>query len=200
MTLDLFLALALFAFVTSITPGPNNIMLLSSGMNYGFRRSIPHMLGIAIGFMLMILLIGLGLDRIFDNYPVLHKILGYFSGIYMVWLAWKIANSTPLNDDIIKGKPMTFLQAALFQWINPKAWIMAISAIVTYVPIKDSLWFLIWVVITFGAINLPSVGVWAIFGMTLRKYLSDLKYLRIFNYIMAILLILSLLPLFYREN
>jgi threonine/homoserine/homoserine lactone efflux protein len=200
MTFDLFIALVLFAFVTSITPGPNNIMLLSSGMNYGFRRSIPHMLGIAIGFMLMIFLMGLGLDRIFISYPILHKILRYISIIYMLWLAWKIANSTPMTNDIIKGKPMTFFQAALFQWVNPKAWVMAISAIITYVPVKESLWPLIWVTLIFGIINLPSVGIWALFGTGLRAFLSDKKHLRIFNYLMATLLVLSLFPLFVSGN
>jgi threonine/homoserine/homoserine lactone efflux protein len=197
MTLDIFLALSLFALVTSITPGPNNIMLLSSGMNYGFKRSIPHMLGIAVGFMLMIFLMGLGLDRLFNSYPILHLILRYCSGLYILWLAWKIANAAPLTQNSEEGKPMSFIQAAIFQWVNPKAWVMALSALVTYMPIEGNFWQLLGITLIFGAINLPCVSLWAGFGTGLRTLLTTPKSLQRFNFIMATLLVLSLLPLLH---
>ena len=121
MTYDIFLALTLFAFVTSATPGPNNMMLLASGANFGFVRTIPHMFGISLGFGLMIFLVGIGLMQIFDTYPVTRTILTIVSVAYMLWLAWKIANSAAPEGSATGGTPMTFLQAAAFQWVNPKA-------------------------------------------------------------------------------
>jgi threonine/homoserine/homoserine lactone efflux protein len=122
-------ALTLFVFVSSITPGPNNLMLLSSGTRFGFRRTIPHMLGIGVGFMVMIALVGLGLAQLFLLYPPLHLALKIVSITYLLYLAWKIATSEPPTaDEAETGKPMTFLQAAAFQWVNPKAWTMTLTA------------------------------------------------------------------------
>ena len=116
MSYDLLLALTLFAFVSSITPGPNNLMLMASGANFGFRRTLPHMLGVVIGFTLMIVLFGVGLVQVFDLYPISHQILKVVSVIYLLWLAWKIANAAPPEGDVqSEGTPITFFQAALFQ-------------------------------------------------------------------------------------
>jgi threonine/homoserine/homoserine lactone efflux protein len=135
MTYDLVLALSLFALVSSITPGPNNLMLMASGANFGFRRTIPHMLGVGIGFTLMIVLVGIGLVQIFDLYPISHQILKVVSVIYLFWLARKIANAAPPEGDVAnESTPITFIQAALFQWVNPKAWTMALTAITAYTP------------------------------------------------------------------
>lgn len=123
MTIDLFLALVVFAFVMSVTPGPNNVMLLAPGLNYGFRRSIPHMLGIILGFSFMVVVMRLGLGQVFERFPVTYEIMRYGGGAYMLWLAWKIANSGPVGEGKTSGSPMTILQAALFQWVNPKAYI-----------------------------------------------------------------------------
>ncbi len=197
MPIDLFVALLGFAFVSSITPGPNNLMLLASGVNFGFRRTIPHMLGIGIGFTLMIVLLGLGLGKLFEIYPVLYTALRVVGGIYMLWLAWKIANSGPVGEGQRSGTPMSFLQAALFQWVNPKAWVMGVTAIAAYTLPSDYLWSVLLVAAVFGTVNLPCVSTWALFGMGLRRVLNDNRVLRIFNITMAVLLVLSLAPLLY---
>jgi threonine/homoserine/homoserine lactone efflux protein len=195
MSIDLFIALIAFAFVMTVTPGPNNLMLLASGVNYGFRRTIPHMLGIVGGVMLMIAIMGLGLGKIFETYPVAYAGLRIVGGLYMLWLAWKIANSGPITSGTERSRPMTFLQAALFQWVNPKAWVMVVSAIATYSLPNNYLWTITIIVLTFGAVGLPSISVWPLFGMGLKQFLSDPTTLRIFNVAMAALLAASLWPL-----
>ncbi len=197
MTLDLFFALVVFAIVTSVTPGPNNLMLLASGVNYGFRRSIPHMLGIAGGFTFMVVVLGLGLAQVFVANPLLYQVLRYAGGLYMLWLAWKIANSRPVGEGKTGAKPMTFLRAALFQWVNPKAWVMVISAITTYTPDTGKLESILMVAGVFGAINLPTVGIWTLFGTALRLLLENPKTLRAINISMAVLLVASMAPLLW---
>jgi threonine/homoserine/homoserine lactone efflux protein len=194
---DLLLGLIGFSFVSSITPGPNNMMLLASGLNFGFRRSIPHMLGISIGFTVMTALVGLGAGQVFERVPVLYTILKYVGTAYMLWLAWGIANSGPIKGDgTSRGSPMTFLGAAAFQWVNPKAWVMALGAITTYSQPQDYVTSVLIIALAFGIINWPSVGVWALFGSSMRRFLSDPDKLRIFNRIMALLLVASLWPVF----
>ena len=197
MSVDLFLALAAFAFVTSVTPGPNNLMLLASGVNFGFRRSIPHMLGIGSGFVLMVVLVGLGLGKLFEAYPPIYAGLRYVGGAYMLWLAWKIANSGPVGEGKDAGVPLTFVQAALFQWVNPKAWVMAVTAIATYTMPNNYIWSVLLVGLVFGAINVPSISSWTLFGTALKRVLNEPRYLRIFNVTMALLLVASLAPLIY---
>jgi threonine/homoserine/homoserine lactone efflux protein len=194
MTYNFITALTIFALVSSITPGPNNLMLMASGANFGFKRSIPHMLGISIGFVLMVFLVGVGLVQIFDLYPVSHLILKVVSVAYMSWLAWKIANAAPPKDGEAGGTPMTFLQAAAFQWVNPKAWAMALTAVTLYAPDR-SIYAVALVALIFGAVNAPSVSVWTIMGQQLRRLLTKPARLRMFNYLMAALLIASLYPL-----
>ena len=137
MNLEFLTALILFCFVSSVTPGPNNLMLMASGANFGFRRSVPHMLGISIGFTLMVALVGLGLMQVFDAIPASYTILKVFSAAYLLWLAWKIANAGRPQGSQTGARPMTFLQAAAFQWVNPKAWTMALSAITLYAPTRE---------------------------------------------------------------
>lgn len=195
MTVDLFLALMVFAFVMSVTPGPNNVMLLASGVNHGFQRSIPHMLGITFGFSFMIVVVGLGLGQMFERFPITYEILRYAGGAYMLWLAWRIANSGPVGEGKTSGSPLTFLQAALFQWVNPKAWVITISAIATYTPGDGSLWPVILVALVCGVVNFPTIGLWTMFGTLLRSMLTQPTFLRVFNISMAVLLVLSLAPL-----
>jgi threonine/homoserine/homoserine lactone efflux protein len=195
MSIDLFISLVVFAFVTSITPGPNNLMLLASGMNFGLRRSLPHMFGISVGFGLMLIVLGLGAGQLFTAFPVLYTVLRVVSGVYMLWLAWKIANSGPVGEGIERAKPMTFLQAALFQWVNPKAWVMALAAIATYASIEALPLSLTIVAVTFGLVNLPSIGAWTLAGVGIRRLLTKPTLLRWFNIGMAVLLVLSLWPL-----
>ncbi|MEM0899224.1 MAG: LysE family translocator [Pseudomonadota bacterium] len=191
MPYELFIAVATFAFVTSVTPGPNNLMLLASGANYGFRRTIPHMLGISLGVAVMIVLVGLGLAAIFAALPVLRTILLVLSVIYMLFLAWKIAMAAPMAGDEKMGKPFTFLQAAAFQWVNPKAWGMVMTAVSVYAP-GDSITSMLVLAVVFSAINLPTVSAWAVLGQQLRSFLQDPARLRAFNTIMAFMLVGSL--------
>lgn len=195
MTYELLLALIAFAFVSSITPGPNNMMLLASGANFGFGRTVPHMLGIGIGFTIMVAIVGLGLMQIFDLWPASYTILKVTSAAYLMWLAWKIANAASPEDTEAGTTPMTFMQAALFQWVNPKAWTMALTAITLYAPGRELLSVLI-VAATFGTVNLPAVSVWTLLGQQMRVILSNQRRLLAFNWTMAALLILSLLPSF----
>lgn len=193
MTYELLTALAGFAFVTSITPGPNNMMLLASGANFGFSRSIPHMLGIGIGFTIMVMLVGAGLMQLFDAWPPSYTILKFLAAGYMLWLAWRIAHSASPEGMRAGAQPMTFLQAALFQWVNPKAWTMALSAITLYAPGREFI-AVLWVALVFGAINLPSVSCWTVLGQKLRLILSNPARLTAFNWTMATLLVISLVP------
>ncbi|MBC3434413.1 LysE family translocator [Pseudomonas sp. BW16M2] len=196
LSIDLLLAFALFAFVTSVTPGPNNAMLLASGVNFGFRRTVPHILGISSGFLVLVLAVGLGLGAVFEAYPVLYKVLRYVGAAYLLYLAWNIACSGPVSQDVAgKGRPLGFWGAAAFQWVNPKAWVMALGAISTYTPLQGYFFNVVVIASLFALINAPSVGVWAGFGSVLRNVLRDLRWLRLFNYGMALLLVISLFPL-----
>lgn len=194
MNYELYSGLVGFAFVASITPGPNNLMLLASGTNFGFRRTIPHSLGVAIGFTVMTLLVGAGLAQVFTQYPESYTVLKVASVCYMLFLAWKIATAVPPSGESeTSGKPFTFIQAALFQWVNPKAWTMTLTAISVYAP-DQSLKSVALVALIFGMINLPCICTWILLGRELRLLLADPKRLRIFNITMASLLVLSLYP------
>jgi threonine/homoserine/homoserine lactone efflux protein len=196
MSPENLLALATFAFVSSITPGPNNLMLMASGINFGFVRTIPHMLGVSLGFVLLAGVVGLGLGQVFTRFPVMHTVLLVVSVIYLVWLAWKIANAAPpaSANRSSSAKPMSFLAAALFQWVNPKAWTMAITAMTTFVPPEAPVMSLLIVAGLFALINLPSVGCWTVLGVQMRRLLDDPKALRVFNITAALLLLASLWP------
>ena len=193
MTHELLAALVLFAFVSSITPGPNNLMLMASGANFGFRRTVPHMLGIGLGFTFMVVLVGAGLVQVFDAVPASYTLLKAGSVAYLLWLAWKVAHAAPAGAAAAKGRPMTFLQAAAFQWVNPKAWAMALTAISAYAP--GQTWAAILVTAgVFGAVNLPSVSTWTVLGQQMARLLTNPRRLSLFNWTMAALLVLSLYP------
>ncbi|MFC5387454.1 LysE family translocator [Aquamicrobium segne] len=196
MTPDIFLALSAYAFVTSITPGPNNLMLLSSGVNFGFMRSIPHMLGIGIGFVVLLLAIGLGLGAVLAAFPSLHMLLKILGGAYLLYLAWKIAMSRSVDSGKdTSAKPLTFLQAAAFQWVNPKAWVMAVTAMAVFSNPANPLLSVMLIAAVFGIINLPCVSSWAGFGTVLRGFLSDPVRLKWFNITMGVLLAATLWPM-----
>ncbi|CUH49635.1 LysE family translocator [Ruegeria atlantica] len=196
MTYDILLALIAFAFVSSITPGPNNLMLMASGANFGFRKSIPHMLGIGLGFTFMVLLVGTGLVQLFDRYPISYTALKFASVAYLLFLAWKIAHAAPAKGQNTTGTPMTFLQAAAFQWVNPKAWAMALTATTAYTP-DQTLLAIIVVALVFGAVNLPSVSTWTVLGQQMARILTNPRRLVVFNWTMAALLVGSLYPVLY---
>jgi threonine/homoserine/homoserine lactone efflux protein len=195
MSVDTLLALILFAFSTSITPGPNNMMLFASGVNFGFRRTIPHMLGIGAGFLSLLLGVGLGLGAVLATIPMAYTGLKIAGGLYLVWIAWKIGSSRSLGEGEAKAQPMTFLGAAAFQWVNPKAWVMAVTAMAVYPDPQHYALTVAVVALVFAAVNVPSVSTWAGFGSALRDWLSVPVRLKWFNITMAVLLVLSLWPM-----
>lgn len=197
MSLSLLSAFIIFAVVMYFTPGPNNIMLLSSGLTYGFRRTIPHIAGITIGFAFMIGAVGLGLGTVFLAYPVLQSILKYAGAAYLIYLAAVIAMSGPTRPDAESGRgPMTFWGAAMFQWINAKGWVIVIGTITAYAaiaqfPLNIAIQTLISLIV-----GTASTVVWALFGTALRPVLTSERLVRAFNILMAILLLASLYPVF----
>ncbi len=193
MSIETLSALAMFAFVTSVTPGPNNVMLLASGANFGLRRTVPHMLGIGVGFSGMIVVVGLGLVGLFDAVPASYTVLQVVAVIYLLWLAYRIANAAPPEPGQAGGKPFTFLQAAAFQWVNVKAWTMGLTAIAVYAPDR-SVSAVVLVAAVFGLINFPSVSLWALLGVQMRRVLNQPWRLVAFNWTMAALLVASLWP------
>ncbi|MBA6231860.1 MULTISPECIES: LysE family translocator [unclassified Colwellia] len=194
MNFEILSALTIFAFVSSITPGPNNLMLMNSGANFGFKKTIPHLLGVGVGFTLMITLVGLGVIKLFDSFPLSYQILKVISIIYLLYLAFKIARSKgSFEQGASRATPFTFIQAALFQWVNPKAWTMALTSISLYAPSK-SFFSVLFVAIVFGLINLPCISSWVVLGQKIQVLLTDRKRLRVFNISMAFLLVMSLYP------
>jgi threonine/homoserine/homoserine lactone efflux protein len=193
MTPEQFAALIGFAFVTSITPGPNNMMLIASGANFGFWRTVPHMLGISLGHTAMTLIVGLGLAGIVQQEPRILVVLKWVSVAYLLWLAWKLANAAAPGSATTGARPMTFLGAALFQWVNPKAWTMSLGAVTAYATNPTPLTVAL-IATTFAVINLPSVSVWTLAGQELRRWLTSPTRLTVFNWTMAALLVASLWP------
>ena len=195
---DVFFAVLFFAFSSTITLGPNNIMIMSSGVNYGIKDSLPHLLGICIGFPLMVLLVGLGFGLVFQQYPWLHSIIKVLGILYLFWLAWRIASSTPGSVEGAKRPPLTFLQAALFQWMNGKAWVMASGAIAAFTSLQGSFMFdVAQITAAFLVMSFPCVGLWLVFGALLRPLLAKPFLQRIFNICMAVLLVASVMPVIY---
>jgi threonine/homoserine/homoserine lactone efflux protein len=195
MTYDVINGLAAFALVTSITPGPNNFMLMSSGAQFGFRRTLPHMLGVSLGFCVMVILVGLGAMQAFDIIPGLDRALKLMCLAFLAYLTVKLATAGSAASSVAAAdKPMTFIGAALFQWVNPKAWPMALTAVSLYAPDRHANSILL-VAAIFALVNLPSVGIWAYAGERIRGLLTSAARQRAFNLIMAALLALSVLPL-----
>lgn len=193
MSFAILTALLGFAFVTTVTPGPNNLMLMASGANFGFRRTLPHMLGIVGGLSVMALLVGAGLMALFDALPALNLVLKVASVCYLLWLTLKIATAAPMAERDADSRPMTFLQAAAFQWVNPKAWAMCLSAITLYAPDRTLLSVAI-VAGAFAVVCFPAISVWAWLGTVVRQWLSNATRLKVFNITMAALLVASLYP------
>jgi threonine/homoserine/homoserine lactone efflux protein len=196
MPYDVFVAMFVFAAVTAFTPGPNNIMVTASGVNFGFARTIPHLAGILSGFMVMLVGCGAGLGALFTAYAPLQYALKIVGAAYMLWLAWKVANARPADDEPdSSARPLTFLQAVAFQWVNPKAWVIAISAIAIYV--RPNHWLVDFAILlaVFGLFTILSTATWTGFGVALRGLLRNPRHARIFNWIMAVLLVASIAPM-----
>ncbi len=186
-----------FAIVSTITPGPNNGMLMASGLNHGVKLSIPHFLGIITGFPLMVLAVGLGVASIFENYPILNLILKIIGSAYLSFLAYKIGTTTSLQNSTNSNEPFTFIQAALFQWINPKAWVMATSAMVTYTVSSEAyLNQVVSISLIFFLFGSPCIFLWLWFGNSLKKIIKNSDLFKTLNIFVALLLASTLVPIF----
>jgi threonine/homoserine/homoserine lactone efflux protein len=194
MSHQLLFAFVVFAAVMFFTPGPNNIMVLSSGLTYGFRRTMPHILGITFGFAFMVGAVGLGFGTIFLAFPILQTILKYAGAAYLIYLAAVIAMSGPPKPGEAGRKPMTFWGAALFQWINVKGWVMVIGTITAYAAIAAFPWNIAIQTVLSLAMGIVSTSIWTLFGSALRPVLTSPTAVRAFNIVMAILLLASLIP------
>ncbi|HEX7642825.1 MAG TPA: LysE family translocator [Burkholderiaceae bacterium] len=183
--------LALFAFVSSITPGPNNIMLTSSGILFGFLRTVPHMLGITVGFGVLLALCAAGVGQLVLAAPAVHLGLKVAGSAYLVWLAWQLRSMSFVQRDD-EARPMSLFGAAMFQFANPKAWVMAVTGASAFLPMMQPLWFAVAVFcLVFCVVNLPCISVWAGAGAVLRRYLAQPKWQRLFCAAMVLLTLYS---------
>ena len=197
MPLEQFLALSGFVIVMTGTPGPNNMMLLSAGANFGFRRSIPHILGITVGCQILLVAVALGLGQLLIIYPAAAFLLKVLCVLVLVYLAWQLLRSPGIttNGDQSGGRPLSFWQSVLFQWVNPKAWLMMIAVIATYTQPDNMLKNTVIIALLFAVLGTPLISIWNLFGTSLRKLLQHPTRLRIFNVVMAVALLGSMYPL-----
>lgn len=195
MSQQLVIAYILFAAAAAFTPGPNNVMLMTSGLNYGFQRSLAHLAGVTIGYSVMLGLVGLGLGAVFTAYPILQTILKYVGAVYLTWLAYVIATSKPADaQSAAEGRPMTFTGAALFQLVNVKGWVIAVGSVSAYAAIASYPWNMILLAAIVCVITLGSSLTWLLFGTALQSLVKSPRAIRIFNITMAVLLLASLYP------
>ena len=198
MSFELIVLLLTFSISMTITPGPNNVMVTASGVNFGYKKTLPHILGITFGFPVMIALIGLGLGSVFKSFPIIHLILKYIGAAYLLYLAYKIATFSSFDTNSDRNEPFTFLQAVLFQWVNPKAWSIAVGAIATYTSVDNNVFFeVLLIAFVFCIVCFPCVSLWAIIGTNIKRLLTTDYYRKIFNISMACLLVISLVPVFW---
>ncbi|WP_296510482.1 LysE family translocator [Rhodoferax sp.] len=203
MSPDTLLAAGLFAVVSSVTPGPNNTMLMASGVNFGFRRSLRHLWGVNLGFTFMLLCVGLGLHSVLDQFPQFYDVLRYAGSAYMLWIAWQLARTQPAapaetgntGQAPTAAQPMGFFAAAAFQWINPKAWVMAVTCMSTYLSATAGWAQVALLAGLFMLLGAPCSAFWVGFGQAMRGLLQDPLRLRIFNITMALALVASLYPM-----
>ncbi len=194
MGADTLLALISFAIAGAFTPGPNNIMLAASGMNFGFTRSAPHMAGIVVGFVVMLLSVGFGLGSLFAAYPAAQAALKIVGVAYLLWLAWRIANAAPA-DPSTRSRPLKFIEAALFQWVNPKGLLAVFGAMSIFIRPEEAVSDVLTMALVFFAVSIGAVLTWTVFGTALGSFIRDRRKLRIFNIAMALLLVASIVPM-----
>ncbi|KGY14182.1 amino acid transporter LysE [Vibrio tubiashii] len=193
--MEYLVSVALFAISCSVTPGPNNIMVMTSGVNFGFKKTIPLLTGICVGFTIMLLLVGLGFGQFFVIFPQLDVVIKTLGTLYLLYLAWQIAQSGQISTGSQQEKPLGFVKGALFQWVNAKAWVVAIGAISAFTTVGEAYTLQNLTIATmFFVVSFPCVGVWLVFGSVLRQYLQNTRSLRVFNLTMSLLLVLSVMP------
>jgi len=189
--LKLFFALVSYYFVMFATPGPNNAMLTASGIKFGFKKTLPHLIGIPFGHVIQITLVCLGLGSLFQKYPIIQFYLKWFCFVYLLYLGWKILGSFS-NNDKETGRPLKFYEAALFQFINPKAWVVALTAATAFFPRDEN--FIIataFVTITAPFVCFPSICIWAIFGSSIKSIIKNSRIKKIIEYLLAVLLVIT---------
>ena len=194
--MEILLSVFLFALVSTATPGPNNIMVMTSGLNFGVLRTLPHYLGICIGFPAMVLAISMGLGKAFEAVPVMHQVIKVLGVSYLMYLAWRIATTATEIEEDDTSSPLSFLQAAAFQWVNPKAWVMAVGALATFTTVSgEVIQQATWIAVAFMVVAVPCVGAWMLGGAGLSRLLQKPVYRRWFNWSMGFLLALSVIPM-----
>lgn len=199
MNQDLLLAAGAFIVASSITPGPNNTMLMASGVNFGLRRTLRHWAGVQIGFAVMLLAVGLGLHTVMAQFPGFYDLLRLAGAAYMLVIAWRLATAQSVSAELQRpAHPMGFWAAVAFQWVNPKAWVMAVTFMSTYPPAQAGLAQIAPLVLLFVLLGSPCSALWAGFGSAMRTFLQDPRRLRIFNITMALALLASLYPMLQR--
>ncbi|MEA1880497.1 MAG: LysE family translocator [Campylobacterota bacterium] len=195
-TSSMLLSIISFAFATAMTPGPNNFMLLSSGLTFGYKKTLAHIVGVMVGFPIMIIAVGLGLGTVFELYSMVYNVLKVIGITYLLWMAWKIATSSSSmrSSDAVK-KPFTLVQAMLFQWVNPKAWVMVITVMGSFITSAQHAFLQVLIIaFTYLCVGLLSTNFWALGGVYLQKFISNEKSVRIFNRLMAVLIVFSVVP------
>ncbi len=191
---QLLIAFIVFALVGLYTPGPNNVMLLASGLNFGLRRTLPHVAGVSFGFAFLVAVVGLGLGAVFTAYPALQLVLKYAGAVYLVWLAFAIARSGAITAGDAVPRPLTFWQAAAFQWINVKGWVIAIGTVTAYAALARYPWNILTMALLLLVLGLSSSVAWTLFGASLQRLIRAPAAVRLFNWVMAALLLASLYP------
>lgn len=198
--MELLLSTILFALVATVTPGPNNIMIMTSGLNHGVTKTLPHYLGICLGFPTMVIAVGLGLGALFGQFPLIHSLIKILGISYLIYLAYKVATTTSGIEGKEVGRPLTFFQAALFQWVNPKAWVMVVGALAAFTSVGSELFAqAMMIALAFFIVSFPCVGLWLLGGASLRRWFNKPRQLQIFNLVMATLLVLSVLPVIFAK-
>lgn len=200
-TLTMLISITSFAVASTMTPGPNNIMLLSSGLTFGYKRTIPHALGVNFGFPVMVACVGFGVGELFELFPFTYSVLKVIGIAYLIWMAWHIANTKGAADTASKNdKPFTFLQAALFQWINPKAWIMAVTSTATFITDQKTALIQVFIIsLIFFVCAFFSTNSWSLGGVLLKRFVKNPRFVQIFNIIMALLIVGSILPVVFER-
>lgn len=197
--MDYLISLLLFTFIAGVTPGPNNLMLLSSGANYGVVRSLPHYFGACLGFPVLVIFIGFGMGTVLINLPNAFLVMKILGTGYLLYLSWRIANSGDIDDVRCEPKPLSFAQAALFQWVNPKAWVIAMAVLAAFTMKESPVKSVIIIVLFYLITSLISKAAWLIFGNSFKRYLNTKRRRNILNYSMAFLLVISLVPVIFME-
>jgi threonine/homoserine/homoserine lactone efflux protein len=193
------LPFVLFAIVGSVTPGPNNMISTASGAAFGFVRTLPQMLGVSVGFPLMMVALGLGLGQIFLHLPWLHEVMRYAGAAFLLYLAWRIASSAGV-EETEAGQPLTFVEAAIFQWLNPKAWTLALGALAAFttpgLDVGASFLEIGLLAALFGVIAFLALVIWCLFGVVIARALRNARRQKIFQLSLAALLAVSVVFLF----